>query len=115
MAEIDKLGRNVILNEGLLMTIDKKTVKKISNLAHLKLSEEEVSSYSKQFEEILKYVNKLEELDTENIEPLSHIHDLTNVMREDEVESSKNREKYLDNAPAKKGPYFQVPRVIGDE
>ncbi|MCF7886269.1 MAG: Asp-tRNA(Asn)/Glu-tRNA(Gln) amidotransferase subunit GatC [Candidatus Marinimicrobia bacterium] len=97
------------------MAIDESNVKKIAKLAKIKLSPDEVSSYANQFEKILQYVDKLEELDTEEIEPLSHVHDLTNVLRKDEAESIDNRKQFLENAPGKKGPYFQVPRVIEDE
>src|SRR6056297_74835 len=97
------------------MTIDESTVRKIAKLGKIKFSEDEISSYAQQFEEILKYVDKLEELDTEDIKPLSHVHDLKNVFREDQAQTSDDRDKFLDNAPDKKGPYFKVPKVIGDE
>jgi len=95
--------------------IDKETVQKIADLAKLDLSEEELDNYSEQIEDILEYVDQLEELDTENVEPLSHVHDITNALREDEVEETDQRQKHLDNAPAKKGPYFKVPQVIEDD
>ena len=97
------------------MTDKKDTVKKISNLAHLKLSDNEIDKYAQEFEKILQYVEKLEELDTEEVEPLSHVHDLTNVLRDDQSKQSPDREKHLENAPERKGPYFQVPRVIEDK
>ena len=97
------------------MSIDKPQVKKIAKLAKLKLSEDEVESYAGQCEKILQYVEKLNELDTSEVEPLAHVHDLTNVLREDEHTSQDDREKFLDNAPEHKGPYFKVPNVIGDK
>lgn len=97
------------------MSIDEAQVKKIAKLAKIKLSDDEITSYAGQCEKILQYVEKLNELDTSNIAPLAHVHDLTNVLREDVQKGSDNREKYLKNAPDKKGPYFKVPTVIGDK
>lgn len=62
--------------------------------------------------DILEYVKKLDELDTEDIEPLSHVLDLINVSRRDEEAASLTREEALMNAPESDGEFFIVPKVI---
>ena len=61
---------------------------------------------------ILAYMEKLNELDTTNVEPLSHVMDITNVFREDETRPSLPREKALGNAPDRSEKFFKVPKVI---
>ena len=97
------------------MAVTKKDVEKIAELAQLKFSEEELESFTPQMNEILNYMEKLNELDTENVEPLSHPVEQTNVFREDELKPSITTEEALKNAPAKDEHYFKVPKVIGDK
>ena len=97
------------------MAVTKKDVEKIAELAQLKFSEEELESFTPQMNEILAYMDKLNELDTENVEPLSHPVEQTNVFREDELKPSITTEDALKNAPAKDEQYFKVPKVIGDK
>ena len=94
------------------MKISKKDVGHVARLARLRLTEEEKEKFGKQLNQILKYVEKLNELDTENVEPTSHVVPLQNVLREDEVKPSLPVEDVLSNAPDKKGNYFKVPRII---
>ena len=97
------------------MAVTKKDVEKIAELAQLKFSEEELENFTPQMNEILAYMDKLNELDTENVEPLSHPVEQTNVFREDELKPSISTEDALKNAPAKDEHYFKVPKVIGDK
>jgi aspartyl-tRNA(Asn)/glutamyl-tRNA(Gln) amidotransferase subunit C len=97
------------------MPVTKKDVEKIAELAQLKFSEEELESFTPQMNEILNYMDKLNELDTENVEPLSHPVEQTNVFREDELKPSITTEDALKNAPEKDEHYFKVPKVIGDK
>ena len=97
------------------MPVTKKDVEKIAELAQLKFSEQELESFTHQMNEILAYMDKLNELDTENVEPLSHPVEQTNVFREDELKPSISAEDALKNAPAKDEHYFKVPKVIGDK
>ena len=97
------------------MAVTKKDVEKIAELAQLKFSEEELESFTPQMNEILAYMDKLNELDTENVEPLSHPVEQTNVFREDELKPSITTKNALKNAPAKDEQYFKVPKVIGDK
>ncbi len=97
------------------MAVTKKDVEKIAELANLKFSEEELENFTPQMNEILSYMDKLNELDTENVEPLSHPVEQTNVFRDDELKASISTEEALINAPAKDEHHFKVPKVIGDK
>ncbi len=94
------------------MKISRKDVEHVARLARLRLTEEEKEKFGRQLNQILEYVEKLNELDTENVEPASHVVPLKNVLREDEVSPSLPVEEVLSNAPEKKGRYFKVPRII---
>lgn len=94
------------------MNITKKDVEYIGELARLKLNESEIETYAKDMNKILEYIGKLNELDTENVEPLSHPIDYENIMREDELKPSIDREKALKNSPKADEQYFKVPKVI---
>ena len=97
------------------MAITKKDVEKIAELARLKFSEEELENFTPQMNEILSYMDKLNELNTENVKPLSHPVEQTNVFREDEMKPSISTENALKNAPSKDENHFTVPKVIGDK
>ncbi len=117
LALMEKVREVIISNqkEYELMPVTKKDVEKIAELAQLKFSEQELESFTPQMNEILAYMDKLNELDTENVEPLSHPVEQTNVFREDELKPSITTEDALKNAPAKDEHYFKVPKVIGDK
>jgi aspartyl-tRNA(Asn)/glutamyl-tRNA(Gln) amidotransferase subunit C len=97
------------------MAVTRKEVEHIAELARLKLTESELEEYTLQLNKILEYVEKLNELDTENVKPLSHPVEGTNVFREDVVKPSINSEEALKNAPSKDEEFFKVPKVIGGE
>ena len=92
--------------------VNRDEILKIASLAKLHLSDEEVSLYTDQINEILEYMNQLDELDTEDIEPLSHVLDQINMTRKDEQIPSLTREEALKNAPKSDDDYFIVPNVI---
>ncbi|MDI3518239.1 MAG: aspartyl-tRNA(Asn)/glutamyl-tRNA(Gln) amidotransferase subunit [Caldanaerobacter sp.] len=94
------------------MAISKSEVEYIAKLARLKFTEEEIEAMAQELSKILDYVNKLNELDTENVEPTAHIVPIHNVFREDEVKPSMPREKVLMNAPYKEQGCFKVPKII---
>jgi aspartyl-tRNA(Asn)/glutamyl-tRNA(Gln) amidotransferase subunit C len=95
----------------MLVTI--RDVEHIAKLAKLEFNEEEKAKFTEQFNEILAFMEKLNKLDTSNVEPLSHVIELENVFREDEVKPSEPTEEALKNAPAKTDKFFKVPKVIG--
>ena len=95
--------------------IDKDEVRYIADLASLKLSEEEVEKFSKQLSDILDYVEKLDELDTEEIVPTAYTIPVKNVLREDKVEESLELEKVLQNAPEKRDNQFRVPKIMDED
>ena len=95
------------------MSVTLQEVEKIAQLAKLSFSEEEKQKFTEQFNQILAYMEKLNELDTENVEPTAHVLELKNVMRRDEVKEWLSQEEALRNAPRKKDGYFSVPKVIG--
>lgn len=94
------------------MKIHKKDVEHVARLARLKLSAEEITKLVRQLDQILAYVAKLEELDTEHVEPTSHVLPLLNVFREDRVGESLPVEEVLANAPATTKSFFRVPKII---
>lgn len=94
------------------MSVTRKDVEYIASLSKLKFEDIELDNYTHQLNEILAYVDKLNELDTENVEPLSHPIENNNVFREDELKPSISTEDALKNAPNKTEEFFRVPKVI---
>ncbi|MFW6279929.1 MAG: Asp-tRNA(Asn)/Glu-tRNA(Gln) amidotransferase subunit GatC [Planctomycetota bacterium] len=94
------------------MAITDKQVEYVAHLSRLELSGEETSTFSRQLDEILKSIEKLNELDTEDVEPLVHMSPRSGVMRADEISESLSREEALSNAPSRKRGHFKVPSII---
>ncbi len=94
------------------MAITREEVRHIARLARLRFSDEEEGRMAEEMGRILDYVDKLDELDTTGVPPMSHVLDIHNVMREDEVEARIGREDALKNAPDADDAYFRVPKVI---
>lgn len=94
------------------MKISADEVSHVAKLARLNLSAEEVDTMAGQLDRILSYVAKLDELDTQGIEPTTHVLSLHNAFREDQVSESLPQETALANAPQQNGEAFIVPRVI---
>jgi aspartyl-tRNA(Asn)/glutamyl-tRNA(Gln) amidotransferase subunit C len=88
------------------------SIEHLSRLARLALTQEEKSRYENQLDNILHYVDKLNELDTAGIEATSHVLSISNVMREDIVRPSLDREDALMNAPDKTDTFYRVPKII---
>lgn len=94
------------------MKIDDATIKYVSGLAKLQLTEEEKEQAKSDLAKILSYMDTMNELDTEGIEPMSHAFPMKNVFREDVVVNGDDRDNLLANAPAKKEGCFVVPKTV---
>lgn len=92
--------------------ITERDVEYIAGLAHLALDDASKQRLTRELGEILGYVAKLNELDTENVEPMMHALAMSNVFREDEVGPSLPHDTALRTAPAHDGNYFIVPRIL---
>ncbi len=90
----------------------KMDVKHIALLARLSLTEEERERFGSQLSSILSYVGKLNEIDTSGIESASHVLEMKNIMREDELRSSLPVDDALMNAPDRSGNFYRVPKII---
>lgn len=93
--------------------IDDETIENVCILAKLPLSDEAKEKAKEDMQKMLDYVEKLDELDTDGVEPLSHIFGDQNVFREDVVTNGDNKEAMLANAPKAKEGQYQVPKTIG--
>jgi aspartyl-tRNA(Asn)/glutamyl-tRNA(Gln) amidotransferase subunit C len=89
-------------------------VRKVAKLARLDLTEAEIEEFTGQLGAVLAYVEKMNELDTDQVEPLAHCLPITNVFRADQVCESLGTEKTLANAPQRDGPFFKVPKILED-
>ncbi|GAK42733.1 Asp-tRNA(Asn)/Glu-tRNA(Gln) amidotransferase subunit GatC [Paenibacillus urinalis] len=94
------------------MSITKQDVQHVAKLARLNLSEAEEAQMTEQLNAILQYAEKLNELDTEGVEPTTHVLHVSNVMREDEVRESLPIEKVMLNAPDEEDGQIRVPAVL---
>ncbi len=94
------------------MKISKEQVKHIAMLARIELNENEIELYQEQLSKILDYVEKLNEIDTTQIEPTSHVISLSNVFREDKIKPWLSRDEALKNAPDATDKFFRVPKII---
>ena len=94
--------------------IDEIQVRKVAKLARLELTDTEITEFTGQLNAILEYVEKMNELDTEKVEPLAHCLPISNCLRPDNPEKSLGTEKALANAPQRQGYYFKVPKILDD-
>ncbi|MCH7921025.1 MAG: Asp-tRNA(Asn)/Glu-tRNA(Gln) amidotransferase subunit GatC [Planctomycetes bacterium] len=94
--------------------ITESQVEKVAQLSRLALTPAEITEFTGQLESILEYVAKLNELETDHVEPLAHCLPITNCLREDEIRESMGAEKTLANAPQRDGPFFRVPKILDD-
>ncbi|HHY26737.1 MAG TPA: Asp-tRNA(Asn)/Glu-tRNA(Gln) amidotransferase subunit GatC [Desulfitobacterium dehalogenans] len=94
------------------MKISREEVEHVALLARLELTEEELMTNTEQLNSILDYAAMLEKLNTDDIKPTAHAVPLHNVLREDLVKPSMDREKVLANAPDAKEGFFKVPRIV---
>jgi len=96
------------------MSLTRQDVEKVSLLARLSLSDEELTVMTSQLGDIVGYVDQLAELETEGVEPMAHAVDVFNVFRDDVVRPSLPRDEALAGAPRDDGECFLVPAVLGD-
>ncbi len=94
------------------MKVDKHTVRKLAHLSRLELREEDEDNMIKDLNEILTWVEQLNEVDTEGVEPLTNMSHEVNVFREDQVGEHLDHEKALKNAPKKDEDFFRVPKFL---
>jgi len=89
-------------------------VQHVAKLSRLKLSGEQVHYYAESLSHVLDYIEKLNELDVEGVEPMAHPGEITNALREDVPAAGMPVDAALANAPDKDEPFFKVPKVLGD-
>ncbi len=94
------------------MKLSSSEVEHIAHLARLRLTEEEKELYSSQLSKILDYIEKLNELDTTEVDPTSHVIPLKNVFREDVLGESLPVDEALSNAPQREDSFYKVPKII---
>ena len=94
--------------------IERKDVEHVARLARLALTDAELEKILEQLNGILAYIEKLNELDTDGVEPTSHAVPMVNVMRDDETGPCLPRDEALANAPDRAGEFFRVQRIIED-
>ena len=94
------------------MQITKELVEYVAELSRIKLDEASTEKMQKELGAIVDYMEILNQLDTENVEPLSHVFSITNVMREDDVKPSYDRADILQNAPEHTDETFIVPKTV---
>ena len=94
------------------MKVTRDTIEHIAGLARLNITEAEKDKLTLEMENILSYVDKLNELDTTGLKPMEHVIPLKNVLREDKAEKSYDRDIMLANAPSSEDGCFKVPKVV---
>lgn len=94
------------------MKVTEKEVSNVAMLSRLSFSQEEMAEYAEKFSAIIDYMDILQKADTEDVPPTAHALPMQNVLREDVVRPSIDRELALLNAPEKEDGYFKVPRVL---
>jgi aspartyl-tRNA(Asn)/glutamyl-tRNA(Gln) amidotransferase subunit C len=97
------------------MELPREVVEHVARLARIALSEEEIETFARQLGEVLVYMERLNQVDTDGVAPLSHVIELENVLREDVARPSLPAEDVFRNAPQPGGGLFKVPRVIDQE
>ena len=94
------------------MKISTREVEYVAHLARLEITEGEKEKFTSQLNDILLYIDRLNELETQGVEPMSHAIGVTNAFREDKMIGSIGTEQSLANAPDSRGEFFRVPKVI---
>jgi aspartyl-tRNA(Asn)/glutamyl-tRNA(Gln) amidotransferase subunit C len=96
------------------MPLSREDVEKVALLGRLRLSPQELDTMTAQLGAVVEYVQQLSELNTDDVEPMAHAVELTNVFRPDEIQPSLDRAAALANAPHQDGEYYLVPAVLGE-
>jgi aspartyl-tRNA(Asn)/glutamyl-tRNA(Gln) amidotransferase subunit C len=94
------------------MKVDKQEVEYVAMLARIELTGEEKELYSEQLSTILEFFDRLKEVDTENVQPTSHVVDLVNAYRSDQRRPGPGVEAVLQNAPDRSDRFFRVPKIL---
>jgi aspartyl-tRNA(Asn)/glutamyl-tRNA(Gln) amidotransferase subunit C len=95
--------------------LTEQTVLRVARLSRLKLSPQEVTKFTSQLQQVLHYVEQLNEVDSAHVEPMAHAIELSNVFRADEPRPSLPRDAALANAPKSDGRYFLVPPILDEK
>ena len=94
------------------MAVDNETVKRVAFLSRLKVEDNKIDATKEEFNKILAWIEELNEVNTDNIEPLIAVNDIALRRRNDEVTSGHCKDEILKNAPAAEYDYFAVPKVV---
>ena len=94
------------------MKINHNVISKLARLSKLKFNEDEMKLISNDLSKMLEFINQLQDLDTEGIDPLIHVNEEINNWREDQVQGMISQEEALSNSPVKDGTYFKLPKVL---
>lgn len=94
------------------MKLTREEIERVAMLARLRLTRAEESLLAEQLEKILQYMEKLNQLDTSEVEPFKHAEDAVNAWREDRVTNQPDPEALLANAPAREDGFFKVPKIL---
>ncbi len=94
------------------MKLSCEEIQRVAMLARLRLTAEEEERFTEQLDKILQYMDKLNQLDTSEVQPLAHAVDIVNAFREDKVTNRPNVDTLLANAPARDETFFRVPKII---
>ena len=94
------------------MIIDKKIIEKLAQLSKLKFSDSEMGLITKDMTKMIDFINQLEEVNTDGLEPLIHMNEEFNNLREDEVKDMLEQSDALSNSPVKDSTYFKLPKVL---
>lgn len=94
------------------MAIDTETVKRVAFLSRLKIEDDKIKETEDEFNKILQWVDELQKVDTENVEPLVSVNENNLILRKDEVCEGNQADAVLANAPQKEYGYYVVPKVV---
>ena len=96
------------------MSLTRQEVEKVSLLARLQLTDDELTTMTEQLGQVIEYVHQLGELETDDVDPMAHAVELVNVLAADEVQPGLQRDQALANAPKRDDQCYRVPAVLGD-
>lgn len=94
------------------MSIDSETVKKVAFLSRLKIDDDKIEATKEEFNKILQWIEELNEVNTDEVEPLISVNNVKLRVRDDEITAGNCREDILKNAPSAEYDYFAVPKVV---
>lgn len=94
------------------MKLSREEIQRVAMLARLRLTAEEEERFTEQLDKILQYMEKLNQMDTSEVQPLAHAVDIVNAFREDKVTNRPNVDALLANAPERDETFFRVPKII---